>query len=249
MLLSLSTFSLPADVKKYNEHTGDLNGDGYLDLVISLPAYPKTTYGVIKVFFGNKEGLSTKPGWVFNCDVSNYLQDIFSVKTAGDVNGDGIDDLCALLTSLSNKTSGRSTQSLYLFFGAKQDFGQKPVIIKLEGKGYDKYSLRDFQPFDYNGDGFTDILAVSSKRNYKLVDAGWNDTDAKLILYRGSAAGLGMQFETLKDIPPGFDFKPAGDVNHDGLSDLVYGLPGRDYLVWMQYLGRKNELAIEKPFM
>lgn len=87
--------------------TGDLDGDGYADLMVSSPASfsraldPLTPFntGRMFVYRGSIGGLMTNPFWIdrtIPTDGSN-LRAFASVVTApGDLNGDGIDDAAVL---------------------------------------------------------------------------------------------------------------------------------------------------------
>lgn len=240
--------AFPGGKKRFSQFTGDLNGDGHTDLVIADRTNYKDQFGIVKVFFGNSSGIDTTAGWVYNCDKSNFLESTSNVSVVGDVNGDGIDDLCMLLTNLKGEKSGRSHQDIFLFYGRKEKFGNNPIILKVENDNSDKISIRDFFGFDYTGDGITDLLAVSSKRNYKLVDPGWTDTEKKLILFRGSDTGITMNYEVLRDVEDVF-FKLGGDVNNDGINDMLIAEPSKNKAVWTQYLSNNNQQLISKPFL
>ena len=81
---------------------GDVNGDGFNDVIIGAWGYPKlngagtpnTQSGRVLVYYGNNsaQGLSTNPDWISYATFisANYG---FSVASAGDVNGDGFGDI------------------------------------------------------------------------------------------------------------------------------------------------------------
>ncbi len=242
------TFAFVADKKKFSQFTGDLNGDGFTDIVIADRTNYRDSYGFVKVFFGSTNGIDTIAGWTYNCNRFNFLESQYNVRIIGDVNGDGMDELCLLLTNLSNEKSGRSHQDIFLSYGKKEKFGEAPIILKVETDNKDKYSLRDYFAFDYTGDGITDILAVSSKRNYQALETGWTDTDKKLLLYKGTDTGINNTYEIIRNIEDIF-FKEAGDVNNDGIDDLLMAETNKNELVWTQFLGSKNHSIISKPFL
>ena len=88
----LSVTAMPDMKKKISQFTGDLNGDGYIDLVIADRTNYRDLFGFAKVFFGTAEGVSTTPGWTYKCDRSNFLESQYFVSIIGDVNGDGMDE-------------------------------------------------------------------------------------------------------------------------------------------------------------
>ena len=247
-LINIINSATAAGKRKYSQFAGDINGDGFTDIAIASGSDFRNFFGMVKIYFGTAEGINSTAGWTYTCDITNFLESHYSVKIIGDVNGDGTDELCMLLTNLSNKKSGRSHQSLFIFYGKKEGFGNDPDILKIEDADMDKYSLRDYFAFDYTGDGYTDILAVSSKRNYKIVDAGWTDTEKKWLLYRGSDSGINNQYEIVKDIQEDILFKDAGDLNNDGINDMLTEEPDDKQLVLTQFLSTKNKPPDKKLF-
>ncbi len=92
---------------------------------------------------------------------------------------------------------------------------------------------------DVNGDGYEDVLVGAP-----YLDAGGTD-NGRAYLYYGSASGLaggaawsitGASGSTL-----GYSVGPAGDVNGDGLADILIGAPlhtlgvGQEGLAWIYY--------------
>lgn len=247
ILVSFSAIASAQGKKRISPFTGDLNGDGFTDLVISDGTNYRDAWGTIKVFFGNATGIDTLAGWVYKCKMDNFLESDKYTTIVSDVNGDGIDDLCTLLSNLSKEKSGRSHQDIFVFYGSKENFGSNPVILKVEADNKDKYSIRSYIAFDYNGDGITDILAESSKRNYDLSATGYNDDDKKLILFRGTGTGISTSFEVIRNINDIY-FKDAGDINNDGLGDLRIAEPDKSNVIWTQYVSNKNGQPVAKPF-
>ena len=131
-IIYLYASAIASDHKKLSQFTGDFNGDGYIDFVIASGTNNRDFFGLIKVFFGTTNGINSTAGWAYNCDLSNYLQSKFFVNVIDDVNGDGTDELCLLLTNLKNGKSGRSHQDIFLFYGKKEGLENNPEILKIE---------------------------------------------------------------------------------------------------------------------
>ncbi|MBK6877605.1 MAG: FG-GAP repeat protein [Ignavibacteria bacterium] len=73
---------------------GDVNGDGYSDVIVSAENYDNDLQneGRIYVYHGSSSGLSVNANWVVEGNQSE-AQFGNSVSTAGDVNGDGYSDI------------------------------------------------------------------------------------------------------------------------------------------------------------
>ena len=73
---------------------GDVNGDGYSDVIVGRRGYDngQADEGRAFVYHGSPAGLSTTAAWTAEGNQAN-AQFGFSVATAGDVNGDGYSDV------------------------------------------------------------------------------------------------------------------------------------------------------------
>src|SRR5690606_21413176 len=72
---------------------GDVNGDGYSDVIIGAPSYPNYTWrGKAYLYHGGPGGLAASPAWTYQGEKLNDRLG-WSVASAGDVNGDGYSDV------------------------------------------------------------------------------------------------------------------------------------------------------------
>ncbi|HRE56330.1 MAG TPA: integrin alpha, partial [Candidatus Kapabacteria bacterium] len=73
---------------------GDVNGDGYADIVVGAPFAQSTlpNEGIVLAFYGNSSGLPTTPSWQVTGGQLNARFG-FCVTGVGDVNNDGNDDV------------------------------------------------------------------------------------------------------------------------------------------------------------
>ncbi len=258
---------------------GDVNGDGLDDLIVgAYQADPsgKSSAGKSYVVFGKQgntnaielstiaAGTSTD-GFVINGEsVDNFSG--YSVSSAGDMNGDGLDDLIvsAYQADLSDKTeAGKS----YVIFG-KQDntainlsaiaAGTGGFVIKGESVGdYSGYSVSSAG--DVNGDGLDDLIigaifadasGVSNAGKSYVVFGKQDNTTINLSAIVAGTGGFVINGKSRHDYS-GFSVSSAGDVNGDGLDDLIVGAyqadpssksnAGKSYVVF----GKQDTNAIE----
>jgi len=97
---------------------GDVNGDGFTDLVVGDPSNSSVAQfaGRAYLFLGplttsidTSKAVATISAEAFGDNLG------FSVASAGDVNGDGFDDI--LVGARSNDTNGTQSGRVYLFYG------------------------------------------------------------------------------------------------------------------------------------
>jgi signal transduction histidine kinase len=95
---------------------GDVNGDGFADIVLGVPRFLDRDAGALMAFYGSSSGLPEIPDWQVQADVP--LSDLgFTVGAAGDVNGDGFGDLIVGQSYFSgdHELAGRAL----VYFGSK----------------------------------------------------------------------------------------------------------------------------------
>ena len=104
---------------------GDVNGDGYLDAIISAPYYNINHTGRIYVLFGGagvgKEGLISLANMdgIIGVKIDGEMVSPNTLEvTSGDINHDGIDDL--LISHLKSNSPSRA----YIMFG-----DSPPVLV------------------------------------------------------------------------------------------------------------------------
>lgn len=201
---------------------GDLNGDGYSDMVVgdwrgqsgNLPLGP-TNEGSVLVFHGSPTGIPAAPAAILDCNQSNSFFGR-SVATAGDVNGDGYADLIVGSTTWANPTTGEGAAWLYL--GSPTGV-TNTVFIRYEldisgGNMGESVSSAG----DVNGDGYSDILVGLKLEN-------------RVAIYHGGAYNIRAtpsltRYSGVSGFQLGNSAANAGDVNGDGYSDLIVGAPG-----------------------
>ncbi|MCD6382884.1 MAG: FG-GAP repeat protein [Thermoplasmata archaeon] len=201
----------------YTLSSGDYNGDGYDDLLVGAPWYDTISYtdaGAVYLYWGTPWGLASSYSHSYYGYQSSQSFG-YSIAT-GDMYGDGIDDFaigipyedyggktnCGGVRVYSGSTGGTPHQR-YVFHGSYNNelFGNSITFG------------------DFNGDG-SDGLAVAAP----LYSSG-GTTYGRISVYRGTRYGLYYSFYILNrdSREYGVESISAGDIDGDGLEDLVVG--------------------------
>jgi hypothetical protein len=202
---------------------GDVNGDGYSDLIVSAPRYDGATTdgGRVCVFHGSWTGMRRWPDWTVDGDQEDALFGL-EAGSAGDVNGDGFTDV--VIGAGGYDGDYESQGRCYLFLGSAAGLSPAPQWIA-EGHGtYHRFGTSVGTAGDVNGDGFADV--VIGETGY----TNGQDFEGRAYVYLGTPAGLpGLADWTAEgNIAYAFAGRAvsgAGDVNGDGFADIVVGLP------------------------
>ncbi|MBL6704779.1 MAG: FG-GAP repeat protein, partial [Planctomycetaceae bacterium] len=234
-------------------NAGDINGDGFTDIAIGAPQSDpiEEDEGTTYVLFGTSERQQSLP-LLTNLDGENGFRIIgvdsahrtgFAISAAGDVNGDGIDDL--LVGSGGESVNGiQYSGDTYVIFGNSSDAFEPTVeLSSLDGtSGFriDGESAYDFSgrsvaaAGDVNGDGIDDLIVGASG-----ADPNGDRSGAAYILLgrTGQNFGASVKLASL-DGSNGFQVNGAadgdgfgsavagvGDINDDGIDDVLVGAP------------------------
>ena len=206
---------------------GDFNGDGFSDIVVGS-ASANSAY----VIFGKSAGISATFDVSSLNGTNGFILTNFgsnSVASAGDMNGDGVDDLV-----VSNPFVG-GTGGAFVVYGRSSFaptvnlmFLDASIGVYLNGATLnDRTGESSSSAGDVNGDGFSDVVIGSPNYDNDQADEG------RAFVYHGSASGLDTQESWISesnqaDTAFGFSVASAGDVNGDGFSDVVVGAYGYD---------------------
>ncbi len=197
---------------------GDINGDGYSDIVAGARYYDngQTDEGAAFVYYGSASGVNTTP-LILEADQAgaNFGS---SVAAAGDVNGDGYGDIVVGAFYYDNSQTNEG--AVFFYYGSASGVNTTPVILESnQAEAY--FGCSASTAGDVNGDGYSDIIVGAY-----YYDNGQSDEGAAFV-YHGSASGLGVTPVVLEadqaDARFGSSVATAGDVNGDGYSDIIVG--------------------------
>ncbi|MGH9893463.1 MAG: integrin alpha, partial [bacterium] len=168
-----------------------------------------------------------------------------AVSTAGDVNGDGVDDVLIGAPN-ADPNGGYSGASYVVFGGAGVGSGGKLELSTLDGtNGFrlsgvaagDASGVAVSTAGDVNGDGVDDLLIGAPFTNPNGINSG-----ATYVVFGGAGVGAGGKLELsalngtngfrLSGVAAsdysGVAVSTAGDVNGDGVDDLLIGADRAD---------------------
>jgi len=222
---------------------GDVNGDGYDDVLVSAPNYDNGL-GRAYLYLGSPAGLSATPAWIAEPGQRGFAS---TATTAGDVNGDGFSDV---VVGVSGYENGQENEgAIYLYLGSALGLAANPALI-VEGSQANSGFGAVASAGDVNGDGFDDVIAGAWEFNHPERNEG------KAFLYLGSPLGLSTPAAWTAEsnqVNAGFGspVSGAGDVNGDGYDDVLVGalswesdVVAEDEGAAFLYLGSATGLAL-----
>lgn len=194
---------------------GDVNGDGYNDLVVGAD-YIGAGNGAAYVYYGGPSGISSTSVTSLAGSGAGYFG--WSVAGVGDVNGDGYDDI-AVGAPYHSASVGR----VYVFHGASAGLGGS-VVATLSGSGSaaEAFGWAVSGAGDVNGDGYGDLAVGSSD---------YSSATGAVYVYEGGSGGVSTSYDLrLLGASTGSYFGSAvsggDDINADGYDDLIVGAYG-----------------------
>ncbi|MCF6235306.1 MAG: FG-GAP-like repeat-containing protein [Gammaproteobacteria bacterium] len=204
---------------------GDVNGDGFADILIGAPGYDTADVdaGRVYLYLGSATGPSVSPDWIGEGDRvrAGYGN---AVASAGDINSDGYDDI--LLGASKYDSGGTDVGRVYLFHGSTSGPAAAADWTSSGDSSGDYYGFAVSSAGDVNGDGFADVLIGANLDTPSILSPRLSA--GRLFVYHGSASGLSTTADWIFDNEQpyaqlGSSVSGIGDINGDGFDDILGG--------------------------
>ncbi len=200
---------------------GDVNGDGYSDIIVGSQLYDngQTNEGAAFVYHGSASGISNTAAALVESNQAGANLG-FSVASAGDVNGDGYSDI--IVGALFYDNGQADEGAAFVYHGSATGLNITPAAQVESNQAFAEMGISVASAGDVNGDGYSDVIIGAN-----LYDNGQTDEGAAFV-YHGSAAGISTTIATQLEsnqvgATMGYSVASAGDVNGDGYSDVIVG--------------------------
>ena len=201
---------------------GDVNGDGYEDIIVG--GYGNNSNGPDSgkayIYFGGPSIDDIADIAMCGEAANDWLG--YSVSSAGDVNGDGFDDV--IIGAYQNDDNGSNSGKAYLYFGGSSMDDVADVTMQGEA-AEDRFGYSVSSAGDVNNDGFDDVVIGAHRNDSNGTDSG------KAYIYFGGPSMDNISDVTMHGVASGYRFgssvSAAGDVNGDGYADVIVGAGGR----------------------
>ncbi|MFZ5479910.1 MAG: MopE-related protein [Myxococcota bacterium] len=210
----------------YSLALGDLNDDGYAEILVGNPYAGTSAKGTVSVFYG---GSSLAPTGTDIDRADNYLEGTSNnsqfgsfVSVVGDFDGDGTNDV-----ALGEPAASSNGGNVYLVGGYETLHGdQNDALAKYTGSSSNYLGRGMGTDIDLDGDGLADLVMPYYTGSYNAVAieyGGASPTDLSLSSVDARYTTDGADAAFYRNAPVG------GDFDGDGYDDLVLSDSSADY--------------------
>ncbi|MFJ9964090.1 FG-GAP-like repeat-containing protein [Streptomyces avermitilis] len=226
----------------------DFNGDGYRDVAVSAPYAAVASAdqaGAVVISYGSAKGLDSANSQLISQSSSavpgaSEKDDLFGFATAsGDFNSDGYADLAVGAAAEDTTTgvgTGENSGAVTVLWGSSSGLSGG-TALELPPLNYPVGYGSALAVGDFDGDGRADLAVGSNGSNGVFIYYGGTQKSGTLAGRHGFAA-------TALDESSNITSLAAGDINGDGLADLVVGGNNdKDYLKQSVYLSPGTRLT------
>lgn len=194
---------------------GDVDGDGRGDLIVgSREVEVGGNYYTGKAYLYSGRTGSLIRSWE---GTDAYDEFGYAVGSVGDVDGDGVNDVAVGARGFSTATKDNAGR-VYVYSGAMGS-----LLHTFTGADEAELGEAVCTAGDVDGDGRADIAVGAPHLDLNLS----NRYAGEVVVYSGASGAVLWRLTGTKGSQLlGTSLAPAGDVNQDGVPDLIVGAPG-----------------------